>query len=287
MMLAHKGYQTFGKSYETYAKGALIDYWLYGVVALEAAAAVPQFRHQQRELLHKGCLLEVVAFAQLLCRHFEHIIEFGKECIDALLLVFYFAALEGEFHYIDGRERQVTAAHRGLFAKSVLKHACAASHCGYFIFIALGVVGSPLFVIVIGGIEIHKVGEEAAGGHLACQLIQVVVAVFGKITYAFLLFPNLYREDGCSAVAHTFVGGIEQFTYDAASFGRCVGTVVYRTKHHLVTSTRMNGVHVVNKCFHRLVHACHGAIDGVLQHSFIAGQTVQVFGDVVVYLDII
>ena len=231
--------------------------------------------------------MKVVAVAKLMSRNLEHIVEFGKEHVDALLLILDFAALKRQLHDVDGRERQVASSHRCLFAKAVFKHTGAASHGGNFIFIAFGVVGTPLFVIVVCGIEVHKVREETACSNLACILIEVVVAVLRQIAHSTLLFPNLNREDGGGTVAHAFVGRLEQLAYDASSFSRGVGAVVNRAEHHLVAATRVDGVHVVDERFHCLVNACHGAVDGMLQYAFIALKVVEWFHQIVVELQLI
>ena len=50
------------------------------------------------------------------------------------------------------------------------------------------------------------------------------------------------------------VCSVEQFPYNTASFGRGVCTIVYGAEHNLVSSTGVDGVHIMHKCLHRLVH---------------------------------
>ena len=54
MVLADEGDEAFGEADETDGEGALVDDGLDGVVVVELAAAEPQTRHQQRELLLEG-----------------------------------------------------------------------------------------------------------------------------------------------------------------------------------------------------------------------------------------
>ena len=49
----------------------------------------------------------------------------------------------------------------------------------------------------------------------------------------------------------------------------------------------MDGVHVVDEGFHRLVNARHGAVDGMLLDACIAFQSVEWAFDVVVYLGLV
>ena len=142
-------------------------------------------------------------------------------------------------------------------------------------------------MLVEGGIKVQEVGEESPCRHLARQTVQVVVAVIWQIAHAPFLLPNLYGEDGSLAVAHALVGAVEQFAYHATPFGRGVRTVVDGREHYLVSSTRVDGVHVVDEGFHRLVNACHGAVDGMLLDACIAFQSVEWAVDVVVYLSLV
>ena len=75
-MLAGEGNKALGKSYETDSERALIDYRLYGVVGPKCIGTVPQFRHNERELLRECRLLEGQAVVELTGCHLEHRIEF-------------------------------------------------------------------------------------------------------------------------------------------------------------------------------------------------------------------
>ena len=110
VMMAHEGNQALGKADKADAQGALVDDTFHTVVGAEFAGTVPQLRHEQRELLCHGSLLVLEARIKLTGSDFQHIVELGKEAIDALLLVLDTHALDGQLDDIDGRERQVAAA---------------------------------------------------------------------------------------------------------------------------------------------------------------------------------
>ncbi len=179
MMFSDKSHKTFGKTDESYAQGALVDYALYGFGAGEFIASVPQLRHKQGELLGKGRLLEVVAVAELPCGYVKHLVELRKEFVNAFLLVFHHHAFYGQTHDVDGGETEVASSYGGLFTVAVFKHSCAAPHRGHLVFVAFGVVRRPFLVVVEGGVEIHEVREETACSDFAGQLVKVVIAVFG------------------------------------------------------------------------------------------------------------
>ena len=162
----------------------------------------------------------------MLGRHFEHVVELCKELSDALLLVFDAHALDGELHDIDSGEAEVTAPHRRLRPEAVLEHTGAAAHRGHLMQIALRVIGTPFRVLVKRGVEIQEVGEEPACRHLAGQLVEVKVAVFGQIVHAALLLPDLDGEDGGLAVAHALVCGEEYLAHDAPALRTGVRTIV-------------------------------------------------------------
>ena len=92
-------------------------------------------------------------------------------------------------------------------------------------------------MVVERSIEVYEVREESACRNLACELVEVIVAVLGKVADAPLLFPYLDREDGGRPVSYTFICGVEELTDDAASLCRCVSTVVDGAEHHLIAST--------------------------------------------------
>ena len=109
-------------------------------------------------------------------------------------------------------------------------------------------------------VEIYEVREETACRHFACQSVQIVIGVFGKVVHAFLLLPYLDRENGGGAVAYPLICGVEKFAYHAAPLCRGVGAVIYGTEHNLVAATRVDGVHVVYEGFHRLVHTAYSGV---------------------------
>ena len=287
VVFARKCHQTFRQSDKTDAQRALIDDAFYRVVRLKFFRTVPQFRHQQRKLFGQCRFLEIIAFAQLFCRRFQHRVQFFEECVDTFLAVFDVHAFNGEAYDVDGRERKVTAADRSFLAEAVFKHTGAASHRCHFIPIAERVVGIPFFVFVERSVEVEEVREETACRNLAGELEQVVVAILRQIVHAAFLFPYLNRENGRRAVAHTFVGGVEQFAHHAAAFRRCVRTVVDGAEHNLIATTRVDGVHIVDKRFHGLVYAFHSLVDGVLQRALFACQSVERLLDEVVELDVV
>ena len=137
------------------------------------------------------------------------------------------------------------------------------------------------------GIEVDEIGEESAGCHLACELIEIIVGVFGKIAHTTLFLPYLNGEDGCRAIAYTLIGGTQQFTDDAASLSRSVGAIIDGAEHHLVASTRMDGVHVVNKRLHRLVHPGYGLVDGMVHVTLVTGIFFDIFLDIILDVDIV
>ena len=286
-MLAGEGHQTFGQADKTYTEGALIDHALDSIVRAQMFGAVPEACHQQGELLGPGCLLEVKAFAELTGSDLEHFVEFLEETGHALLGIDDAHTLDSDTHDIDGREADIAASYRGLFTETVFKHSCAATHSGYLIFIAFGIVGAPFLMLVEGGVEVDEVGEETAGGHLAGELIEIIVGVFRQIAHSALFLPDLYREDRRGAVAYSLVGGVEKFAYDATSLGRGVGAVVDRTEYHLIASARVDGVHVVDKGLHRLVDTGHGLVDGVLQQSLFTFETFELLAEIVLELSLI
>ncbi len=274
VVLAGQGYEAFGKANEADAQRTLIDDALNGVGGLELIGPVPQLGHQQRELLGHGGLLEVEAIIELACGDVEHTVQLLEECIDAFLLVLDAHALDGQFDDIDSGERQVAAANRGLHAIAILKHASAAAHGGNLVQVALGVVGMPGIVLVIGRVKVDKIGEESPSGHLASQLVQVVVGIIGQVTHTTFLLPNLDGENGGRAIAHALIGREQQFADDAAALGAGVGAIVDAAEHHLIAATAVDGVHVVDECFHSLVHTLGGAIDGMLQGALAALEPV-------------
>ena len=134
--------------------------------------------------------------------------------------------------------------------------------------IAFGVVSTPFSILIIGGIQIQEVGEEPACRHLTSQLIEVKVTVFWQIVHATLLFPYLDGEDSRFAITHTFVSGKQDFAHDATTFCTRIRTIVDTGEHHLVTTTRMDGVHIVDEGLHSLMHPAYRLVDGMLLCTF-------------------
>ena len=133
------------------------------------------------------------------------------------------------------------------------------------------------------GIQINKVREKTTGCHLAGILIKVVIAVGRQITHAPLLFPDLNRKDGSFAVAHPFVSTTQDFADDATPLGRGIRTVVHGTEHHLIPPTGMDGIHIVDKGFHSLMHPGHSLVHRMLEDTCVAGQAIQRTSDKVVH----
>ena len=104
VVLAGEGDKALGKANEANTKGALVNDALDGVGGLEILASIPQLRHEQWELLGKGCALELEAVVELACCDVEHSVKFLEELVDALLLVLDFHALNGQTHDVDSRE---------------------------------------------------------------------------------------------------------------------------------------------------------------------------------------
>ena len=275
VMLANQGYQALSQSDKADTQCTLVNHALNAVHRLQLVGTNPQALHQQGELLGKGCLLELEAVVQLLGSNLQHLIQLGKEHVDTLLLVLLLAALQGQLYDVDGREAQVTTTDTGLRSESVLEHTCAASHRSHLVHKALRIVGTPLAVLVKAGIQIQEVREESAGCNLTCQLIQIEVTILGQVVHAALLFPDLNGEDGCFAVTHTLVGAQQYLAHHATALGTGVGTVVDTREHHLVTTTRVDCVHIVDKCLHGLMYTGHRFVDGMLTGTISTLQAIQ------------
>ena len=63
MMMADKRHKAFGKTYESYAECAVVDYAFHTVVGAEYVGSVPQFAHDERELFGKCCFLKLESVA--------------------------------------------------------------------------------------------------------------------------------------------------------------------------------------------------------------------------------
>ena len=274
MVLADEGHEAFCQSDESDAQCTLVDYGFDGIVRIQFVGTDPQTLHQQGELLREGGLLETEAVVELSCRDVEHVVELGEEGGDALLLVIDAHAFDGQTDDVDGGEGEVPAPHTGLGSETVLEDAGATAHGGHLMEVALGIVGTPLIGLVEGGIEVQEVREEPSCRHLTGQLVEVVVRILGQVVHSSLLLPDLDGEDGGLTVAHTLVGALQDLAHDASSLCRGVGAVVDAGEHHLVTAARVDGVHVMDEGLHRLMHAAHRFVHGMLQHTVVACQSV-------------
>ena len=287
MVLPYQCYQTFGQSYKSYTERSLVDDRGNGVIGLEVLAAQPEAFHEQGELFGKGSLLELEALMQLLCSNLQHVVQLGKEGIDSLLLVLDVHAFDGHLYDVDGAEAQVAASDAGLGSEAILKHTGTASHGGAFPLEALGVIGLPVLVLVVRSIEVDEIGEEAAGCHLAGILVEVIVSVGGQVAHSAFLLPYLYGEDGCLSVSYSLISAAKYLSDDATSLGTGVCAIVDTAEHHLVSTTAMDGVHIVYECLHGLVYASHGLVDGVLLDAFPSLKSCKWNVQVVIYRSIV
>ena len=237
MMLTRKRYQALCQSNETDTQCTLIDHTLYRIVGTEFVGTDPQTLHQQGELLGKGRLLELEAVIELLGSQFKHVVEFGKEHIDTFLLILFLTTLEGQFHDVNGRERQVTTTDTGLRSEAVLEHTGTTTHRGHLMDIALRIVSTPLTILIIRGIEVQEVGEETTRRHLTSQLIEIEVTILRQVVHTTFLLPDLNGEDGGLTIAHTLIGRKQDLTHDATALCTCICTIVDRREHHLVTTS--------------------------------------------------
>ena len=171
MVFSKQGNEAFGKADKPDAQGSLVDDGSDGVIGLQLFTPQPQSRHQQRELLGKCRFLEFHTLVQLACGDFEHGIQFCEETGDPLLPVFYSHAFDGQADNVDGGERDVSPSDGCFGTEAVFEYACTASHGSYFVFVAFRVIGFPILTLVEGGVQVQEVGEETAGGDLACQLV--------------------------------------------------------------------------------------------------------------------
>ena len=149
--------------------------------------------------------------------------------------------------------------------------------------ITLRIIGTPVFALVECRVEVEEVREETASCNLAGKLVKVVVTVFRKVVYPSFLFPDLNRENRRGFITHSPVGRTQQLSNDTTSFGRSVRSVIDGTEYYLVASTRMDGVHIVDKGFHGLMHPGHSLVHRMLEDTCVAGQAVQRTSDKVVH----
>ena len=288
MVLTNESHKALCQSNEADTQRTLIDDALDGIGRSQFLCTYPEALHQQRELLGESCLLELITVVELLGSHLEHVVELGKEQCDALLFhiiaqhfTFHFStfhfqhALDGELHDVDGGKRQVTTPDTRPWTETVLEHTCTTAHRSHLVEVALRIIGFPVTILIKGGVEIQEVREESASSHLTGQLIEVEVTILGQIVHATLLLPYLDGEDGCLTTTHALVGREEDLAHHAAPFRARIRTIINRGEHHLITTTRVDGVHIVDKGLHRLMHTPNGLVDGMLLCAFLTCQTVK------------
>ena len=281
MMMTTKGNQTFGQADESDTKGTLVDDGCDGVSGLQLLSTYPEARHHEWELLGKSSLLELEALVQLLGGEFEHLVQTEHEYLDTTIKVRLAHALDGQCHDVDGSERDVATTDGGLLTETVIEHTCTATHGSHLIEVTLGIIGTPQLMIVEGGVEVQEVGEETTCRYLASELVKVVVGIGGQVVHTTLLLPNLDGEDCGGMVADTFVGRMEELTHHAASFSRSIGTIVDRREYHLVTTTRVDGVHVVDECLHSLMNTAYGAVHSLLLDALITSEVAKILLEVI------
>ena len=80
----------------------MVNHRSYRIVGLQLLASQPKRTHHQRELLGKGCLLELHALMQLTGRDLQHVVELGKELGDPFFFIRNLHALDSQTHDIDG-----------------------------------------------------------------------------------------------------------------------------------------------------------------------------------------
>lgn len=275
MMMTGEGHKTFGQSDKADTKRALVDNPLNGVLRLELLCSDPEILHEHGELLGQGSGLELEAVVELMGRHIEHFVELLKELVHALLLVLNTHTLDGELHDIDSGETEVATAYARLRSESVLEDTGAASHRGDLPTRTVGIVSTPVLILVEGGIEVEEIGEEAARRHLASELVEVIIRILRQIVDASLLLPNLDGEDGRLAIAHALIGRFEYLAHHTTAFGRSVGAIIDGGEDDLIATTGVDRIHIVDERLHGLVDAAHSLVDGKLEQALIAIETVK------------
>ena len=98
-----------------------------------------------------------------------------------------------------------------------------ASHICDFRIIVAGLV----ILKVVGSVDKREVREQSFSRYSASQLEQIVVRIALVIVKTVLYLEDMYREDGCFAVAKTCLGSKQNVLYYHSAFGRGVCTVVY------------------------------------------------------------
>ena len=205
MMCADESYQTFCQTDKADTERTLIYHRLDSVGRFQIFRAYPQADMSRGTALQARSLLEVKAVAQLTSGNIEHIVKTTEETGYTLLLVPDIHTFDGYTHDVDCREAEIAASYRGLLAITVFKHTCTAPHGSHLVKVAVGVVGAPFLMLIECSVEIQEIGKNLRGCHLACQLIEVVVAVTGLIADSGLFLPYLYGEYRSGAVAYTLI----------------------------------------------------------------------------------
>ena len=147
--------------------------------------------------------------------------------------------------------------------------------------IALRIVGPPVGILIKGSIEIQEIREEPACRNLTSQLVQVEIAVLGQIVHTSFLLPDLNREDCCLTASYSLVGRKQDLAHHATSLSTGVCTIVDGRENHLITATRVNRVHIMNKRLHCLMHPSYSLVNGMLLGTLLAGKTVKRLLDIV------
>ena len=287
MMLSYQGNQTLGQSDESDTQCSVIDNGSYGIVGAQLLAVYPKSLHQQGELLGEGRLLELHTLVQLLCRNLQQTVQFGKEGIDTVLLILDAHTFNGQTNDVDGREAEVTTTDTCLGSKAVLEHTGTATHGGALPLVTLRIILAPVLVLVVGGIQVDEVGEEPASRYLAGKFVEVVVLVGRQVAQSLLLLPNLNGEDGRLAVSYTLVCAAQNLADDATTLRAGVRTIVDTAEDHLVSATRMDGVHVMDKGLHSLMNPAYSLVDGMLLDALSALESCQGSLQEVVYGSIV
>ena len=147
--------------------------------------------------------------------------------------------------------------------------------------ITLRIISPPLAVLIIGCIEVQEVREETTGRHLTSQLIQIEVTILRQIIHSTFLLPNLDGEDSRLTTTHALIGREQNLTHHTTTLGTRIRTIVDGGEHHLVSTTRMDGIHIMDKRLHGLMHTSHSLIDSMLLGTLLSQQTIQRFLDIV------
>ena len=254
VMDAEKGLEAFRQADEAGSERAVLEYLADLVKRGEVVGIKPD------SLPHE----EGIVAAALAALYFKALEELAEHEVDDPVQILEEAfdvppVLQAQAGEVDGRERQVPAAERGLAALVIpVRHdAGAAAHVRHFM---VGIV--PLQILPVER-RIHEgeVREEALRGNAAGQLEEVVVRILGIEAVALADLEDMDGEYGGLAVAKAGILREEGVPDDHAAFGRGVGSVVDGAEGHLRAGTAVHGVQVVNKSFHGLIGVFVGLCD--------------------------